>query len=251
MERATRTGSATTRRASAVAVLAFGVLWVGVGIGPTLVAGSSVAHTTRLASSASTPTTAEAKADLLVIADFPAGWSKLKLTNPAAEADVDGRLAACLGVPAAVMEENPPTVDSPQFFSKGNDDYVNERITIFPSTEAASAKWAAISGPRAATCWGTLAPVLRHQLVGSGGKGVTVGQPTVTAVDPAVYGPGTAGYTASVTVTIGKSETLEVSRSDVYVFKGRLGTQVEFGAVGAPFPPSLAGQLVGVAAGRL
>ena len=91
---------------------------------------------------------------------------------------------------------------------------------------------------------------LKSKLLGKMPKGVTVGTLLVSPIDPTTYGAGTAGYSMSVPVT-SHGVTLNLTVTQVFAVKGRLGHQITYTSVGVPFSIALEQRLTSVAAGRL
>ena len=193
---------------------------------------------------------AQARKALLVLSDLPAGWTTGKNTNNNTNVG-DTQLAHCIGVATSLIAENPPSVNSPQFQDKQGTLIVNDNVTVFPSTKNAAAELAIGGNPKLPGCMTTLASgPLKAKLFGKTPKGVSIGTPLVSAIDPSAFGPGVTGYSLSVpVVTNGVTVNLTVTQLDAV--KGRLGQQLTFTAVGVPFSIAQEQHLMAVAAGKL
>jgi hypothetical protein len=201
--------------------------------------------------SASAPTLAQARKDLLTLADMPAGWITTKNPNTGNNTLGDSQLAHCIGVPASLITENPPSVNSRQFQNKQATLLVADNVTIFPSAKNATAEYAIGTNPKLAGCMTTVASgPLKAKLFGKPPKGGSIGTPLVSTVAPSAFGPGVAGYSLSVPIT-DQGVTLNVTVTQLVTVKGRLGHQVTFTSLGAPFSIAQQHQIMTAAAARL
>jgi hypothetical protein len=228
----------------AAGVLGLGLLGVGL-LGPLApLAGASAGpgHAASLA---------QARRDLLVLSDMPSGWTSTKNPNTANNTLGDNQLAHCIGVSTALITENPPSLNSPQFQDAQGSLNVTDNVTVFPSVKNAAAEYAVAANPKMARCMTALATgPLRAKLFGKAPKGTTYGTPLVSAVDPSAFGPGVAGFALSVPIT-SHGITVNVTSTELFAVKGRFGHEVTFTAVGAPFSIPVEQHIMSVAAGRL
>jgi len=194
---------------------------------------------------------AQARKALLVLSDLPAGWTTGKNTNNGNNNVGDTQLAHCIGVATSLIAENPPSVNSPQFEDTQGTLIVNDNVTIFPSAKNAAAEFAIGANPKTPGCMTALASgSLKAKLFGKTPKGVSIGAPLVSAIDPTAFGPGVTGYSLSVPV-VTHGVTVNLTITQLVAVKGRLGQQVTFTAVGVPFSIALEQHVMSVAAGRL
>ncbi len=194
---------------------------------------------------------AQARKDLLVLADMPSGWTSSKNPNTSNNTLGDNQLAHCIGVSTALITENPPSVNSPQFQDAQGTLTVTDNVTVFPSVKNAAAEDAVAANPKMAHCMTLLATgPLKAKLFGKAPKGTTYGTPLVSAVDPSAFGSGVSGWALSVPIST-QGVTVNVTSTQLVTVKGRLGHQVTFTSVGAPFSMTLEQHLMTVAAGRL
>jgi hypothetical protein len=194
---------------------------------------------------------AQARKDLLVLADMPAGWTSTKNPSSSNSTVGDTQLARCMGVTTSLIAENPPSVNSRQFQDTQGTLIVADNVTIFPSAKNAAAEYAIGANPKMPGCMTALAAgPLKGKLFGKTPKGTTFGTPLVSPVDPSAFGTGVSGFSMSVPVTT-QGVTLNVTVTQLDTVKGRLGNQATFTAIGAPFSISLEKQIMSVAAGRL
>lgn len=177
---------------------------------------------------------AQARRALLVLSDMPSGWVRAKAPNNPNITVGDAQLAHCIGVAESLITENPPSVDSPQFQNKSGSLTVNDNVTVFPSAKNALAELGTVSNKKTPGCMTVLAQgPLKDQLVGKPPKGVTYGTPLVSATDPSAF-PFTAGYSMSVPAD-SHGQTVNITVTQLFAVKGRLGQQIVFTSVGAPF----------------
>jgi hypothetical protein len=193
---------------------------------------------------------AQARKALLVLNDMPSGWTKTKAPNNSSTVG-DAQLARCIGVPRSLITENPPSVNSPEFDNSQGALTVNDNVTVFPSVKNAAKELATVANPKTPGCMTSLATgPLKSKLLGKTPKGVTFGTPLVSAIDPTTFGAGTAGYSMSMPVT-SHGVTLNLTVTQVFAVKGRLGHQITYTSVGVPFSIALEQHLTSVAVGRL
>ena len=192
---------------------------------------------------------AQAHKALLVLSDMPSGWVKTKAPNDNSTVGA-AQLARCIGVAKSLITENPPSVNSPQFQNRDGTLMVNDNVSIFPSAKNAHQELATVASAKTPGCMTTLASgPLKAKLLGGIPKGVTAGTPLVSAIDPAAFG-GNAGYSMSVPMTT-HGVTINVTVTQVFAVRGRLGQQVTFTSIGVPFSIATEQHLSSIAVGRL
>jgi hypothetical protein len=198
---------------------------------------------------------AHAKQGLLVQSDFPSGWhaqGSVTTSMGGGNGSFPGaqQLATCLGVSPAILDLNAPSATSPTFESTVANDYAQDQVSAFATTKVARQEYAGLANPKVPGCMTTdLQGPAGKQLLGSIGKGATVGTITVTSTNPAWLVPHTTGFTISFPVTT-QGVTLNSSITVVSMVRGRYGSQLSLTSVGSPFPASLARHLVAVAYSR-
>jgi hypothetical protein len=200
---------------------------------------------------ASSSSLAQARKDLLTLSEMPAGWTAVKNPNTGINTVGDTRLAHCLGVASSLITENPPSVNSKQFQNTEGSLTVADNVTVFPSAKNAATEEAIADSPKLPPCMTALASgPLKTKLFGKSPAGTTLGTPLVSPVAASAFGPGVAGYSLSVPITShGTTVNLTVTQLDVV--RARLGHQVTFTGVGAPFSLALEKQIMTVAARQL
>jgi hypothetical protein len=196
---------------------------------------------------------AQAKKLLLVLADMPKGWKKEKGSGGSGSSSLPGAtlLASCIGVPSTLISSNPPEVDSPYYENKSGSLEVQDSVSIFPSAKAASEAFDAMANTKTPACMTTIMNgSFKAQIIGSAGKGATVGTITVTRADTAGFAPGSTGLVMSLPITV-QGISVDASLTAVYYVKGKLGQQIDFNSYGPVFPTSLAESLSATALHRL
>ena len=194
--------------------------------------------------------TAQARKALLVLSDMPSSWIKKKSPNNNNTVGAS-QLARCIGVAQSLITENPPSVNSPQFQNRQGTLLVNDNVTVFPSAKNANQEFATVANAKTPACMTAVASgPLKSKFLGGFPKGVSAGTPLVSAIDPATFGTGTAGYSLSVPVTT-HGVTINLTVTSVFAVKGRLGHQITFTSIGLPFSIALERHLSSVAVGRL
>jgi hypothetical protein len=197
---------------------------------------------------------AQAKKLLLVLSDLPQGWSKQKGSSGNGSGNFPGakKLAACIGVPAKLIESNPPQANGPTYQNKGDSLEVQDGVSVFSSAKEAKAEFNAVANAKAPGCTATAmnTPVFRKSVLSGAGKGSQIGTITATAINPANFYPGSAGFVLVIPLKV-QGVSLNISFAVVYYVKGALGQQIQFTSYGATFPSSLTSTLSAVAAHRL
>jgi hypothetical protein len=186
---------------------------------------------------------------LLVLSDMPAGWTSKKSSNPDSNVG-DAQLAHCIGVPTSLITENPPSAYSPEFQNRSRSQTVDDQVTVFPSAKNAAAELATVANPKTPGCMTQLASgPLKAKLFGKVPSGVTLGTVLVSATDRSAF-PGTAGFSTSVPLS-DRGVTVNVTTTELFAVKGRLGHQITFTSANQPFSIGLEQHLASVAVGRL
>lgn len=237
-----RPSSARHGITAVVALLAAGLITgtTAVAFGPSQLA-SAHASQSRLS---------HARNALLVLADMPAGWVKTKSTNSDTSIG-NAQLARCLGVPEALIAENPPSVNSPQFQNQHGTLTVDDNVTVFPSTKNGAAELAVASNPKMPGCLTQVASgPLKAKYFGKLPKNVSIGTPLVSPTAASAFGANTPGYSLSVPVT-SHGVTVNITVTQFVAVKGVYGQQVTFTAVGTPFSIPFEQRIIAAAAGRL
>lgn len=193
---------------------------------------------------------AQARKALLVLSDMPTGWESTKAPNNPNSTVGDAQLAHCIGVAQSLISENPPSVNSPQFQDKSGSLTINDNITVFPSARNALAELGTVANKKTPGCMTALAQgPLKQQLFGKPPKGVTYGVPLVSATDQSAF-PFTAGYSMSWPA-LSHGVTTNITVTQLFAVKGRLGQQIVFTSFGPAFPIATEQHLAAVAVQRL
>jgi hypothetical protein len=223
--------------------------WAGLGVGLTLATLSGTVPMSAAGASSMSAELRQAHKALLVFSDMPAGWTTKKSSNPNSNVG-DAQLARCIGVPTALIAENPPSASSPEFANRSGSLTINDQVSVFPSARNAAAELATVSNPKTPGCMTQLASgPLKTKLFGKTPAGMTLGTVLVSATDRAAF-PGTAGYSMSVPVSE-RGVTVNVTATELFAVKGRLGHQITFTSSGEPFSIGLVQHLAAVAVDRL
>jgi hypothetical protein len=193
---------------------------------------------------------AQARRALLVLSDMPSGWESTKAPNNPNTTVGDRQLAHCIGVAVSLITENPPSVNSPQFENRSGSLTVNDNVTVFPSAKNALAELGTTGSKKTPACLTTLAEgPLKSTLFGKPPKGVTYGTPLVSATDPTAF-PFTAGYSMSVPAA-SHGQTVNITVTQLFAVKGRLGQQIVFTSIGPSFPIATEQRIAAAAVQRL
>ena len=197
---------------------------------------------------------AQAKKLLLVLSDLPRGWSQQKGSSDSGSNAFPGAkaLAACIGVPASLIESNPPQANGPTYQNKGDSLEMQDGVSVFSSAKVAKAELAAVGNAKAPACTATAmnSPLFRQAILSGAGKGSKIGTITASAIDPATFLPGSAGFNLDIPLTV-QGITVNIHFGVLYFVKGALGQQIQFTSYGITFPTALAHSLAVVAQHRL
>jgi hypothetical protein len=90
---------------------------------------------------------------------------------------------------------------------------------------------------------------LKAKLFGKTPAGVTLGAVLVSATDRSAF-PGTAGFSMSVPISE-RGVTVNVTTTELFAVKGRLGHQITFTSASQPFSIGVEQHLASVAVARL
>lgn len=235
---AARRRSATVRTLVAV-VLGTGLVTAAVA-GP---AGSAESSSTKAA-------VAQAKTELIVLKDLPKGWTSSPSSNGNSSIPGASQLATCLGVPTSVVNDNPPSANSPEFDSADHSMTVTDSIAVSPSTASAKADYNSLANAKAPGCLTTvLNGVTKASLASEFGSGASIGTIEVTRSPRSEFAGHGANFTAFLPVTV-QEQTLNVQLTIIDYLKGYENETVTFTSVQSPFPTSLAKHLTTVAVSR-
>jgi hypothetical protein len=193
----------------------------------------------------------EAGKALLRLSDMPKGWTSSPSSNGNSSFPGEDQLAHCLGVPASVINGNPPTVNSPDFSSKNSLLSVSDSISVYPLAKSAQAENTSLRSPKAPMCLAdVINGVAKGQLDAVFGSGVKVGRVAVARVPIADLAPQGANIVMSMPVT-SQGTTLHLVITIFDYVKENQEQTVDFTSVNSSFPPSLMRQLSTLAAERL
>lgn len=196
-----------------------------------------------------------ARHELLVLSDFPKGWTTSASGNGSGGVSKnlgDAQIAQCLGVSTSLIEYNPPNVSSPEFDYKRFDWSVTEDLNVFPNSRVASEQFDLYAETRTPACFARAfnSPSVKQALVKSIGSGVTIG--TVAAGKyPTPYKGSSAGVVVVIPIK-GPTSTIDLIFVQVVIRYHLAAAQLQLTSTAAiPFSASLARRLEGTVASRL
>jgi hypothetical protein len=212
---------------------------------------SLLAGTGGLAAASTSSTIAQARKDLLVLKDFPKGWTSARSGNSNTSTPGAAQLASCLGVPVSVIEESPPTAYSRQFTSSDQQLSVADNVSIYPSAEAARADFDIFTNPKSPVCLTShYNGPGRAQLASETGAGKGLGTVDVSREPASDFAEHTANYVLFFPITTSEM-TINVQTVVVDYIKGDEEQTVGLTSFDTTFPTSVSRHLTAVAAGRL
>jgi hypothetical protein len=197
------------------------------------------------------PSLAQARKALLVLGDFPKGWTASKSSNTNTAPPGTGQLARCLGVPTSVLTTIPPTVYSKEFSNRKQQLSVDDNVSVYPSAQAAQADFGTFTNAKTPTCFTTyMNGPGKAELTAGAPAGTTVGSILITRTPASNYAPNTANYTMFFPITA-SGQTINAEVTEVDYVKGNQEQTMTLSAYQNTFPASLSKQLTAVAVGRL
>jgi len=194
-----------------------------------------------------------AESSLLVLADFPAGWSEVP------SVDVEGpeqEIASCLGRTRRIGggEASAETGD----FTSPADDDVAEAVEIAASEDEAIAVVSALNGPDVPACLQGVYRDFVQDLIDNPPdqaselpEGTTLGDLTVARLNVTSVGDETSALRVSVPIVLKAGTTITQYIDMVVVRSGRALAVVAFNSTLSPFPTEDIDEYVGIAASRL
>jgi hypothetical protein len=196
-----------------------------------------------------------AKTEILVKSDLPRSWKgrgSVSTDNGTSPDTFPGedQLAGCLGVAKSILEQNAPSVTSPDFENPAQTDYAQENLSIFATAKEGQVQYASLANPKVPACMtALLGGAEKSEIDSSFPTGSKVGTITVTSIPRADLAPQATGFLLSFPVT-DQGVTLQTSIGEVVSVRGTAGVQLTFTSIGPRFPASLEKHLVTVAYDR-
>jgi hypothetical protein len=259
-------GGVTRRGRIVLATLIAAVCFAGCGGGDST---SSSPATTVAEAPTGTPTTtavapggsrgdrAAAERAVLRQDDLP-GWTAKPHEEQPDDPDVEGQLAACMGVePAMLKTDNASTVHSPDFESprSGNFEAQNS-VSLLETAALATERLAVLQRSETAGCLSTAMSEIMTRTIQnprSGNApppGLTVGQVSSQVTPFPVLGDGTVAFAVEIPLEAEGQQTT-IYGELVFAVKGRAATQFTLLGYGEPFPAEEAERLATTVVDRL
>jgi hypothetical protein len=177
-------------------------------------------------------------------------WTSSKSSNNNSTIPGATELATCLGVPTSVINDNPPTANSPEFDSANQLMTVTDSIAVSPSLKSAKADYNSLANKKTPGCLSTvLNGVTKASLASEFGSGASIGTIDVTRSPNAEFAGHGANFTAFLPVTV-QEQTLNVQLTIIDYLKGTENETVTLTSIESPFPTTLAKHLTTLAVDR-
>lgn len=200
---------------------------------------------------------ARAEAALLRLSDLPAGWTARPHATSPTVPGLDRRLAGCLGVSVALLNQNDPTTaDSPDF-SNANGGEISNSVGYEATVGRARQVIGVLRSPKMAPCLNSalkqfLTFSLSHPASPSQAvpPGISLGAATTNRLPFPTTGDATVAYRFDVPIE-GAGSPLTVYGDFVFAAKGRAGTVLTAESQGAPPDRALEQRLVSTVVSRL
>ena len=225
-------------------------------------AGAVLLLSTAPAAAQQAPLLRQAKSALLKQSDFPSTWlvqGSVRALHGSSNPFFPGgtqalqQFGTCIGASSAMQGAlSPPGYASPLFTAHGGAVFVQNVVSVFQSASLARQDYAMFARPKARACISAVeqSPVIRQQLAEGAGSGATVGKVTVTRPKRSWLIPRATGVTISVRIS-NQGQTATDAATVIFLVRGRLVSNVIFGAQGQQISSSLAHQLIATAHGRI
>jgi hypothetical protein len=193
-------------------------------------------------------------AALLILSDLPAGWTADSSSSGGSGLGGSGsnaQLAACLGVPAASLDSNHPTADSPTFSDPNGANTVDDEVQVFPTAAAAAADYSLFANPKTPTC---ITQLFNGPLKSQFTDNLQPGQTLVSVTTAAKAFPRIADHSGDVEITFVvamNGVNIKVFLDMVVITKGRSETTLTLTQPQVLGIPTLGATLARTAAARM
>jgi hypothetical protein len=211
------------------------------------------------------PSTADEEADqaaaesaLLVLADFPTGWSEVpraELTE--AQEEANRRSAECFGVDAPRLVDFGGAFAETGEFTSPSDESVSEAVGLAPTPADAEERLESLRDPDAVRCFRDVTRDAIENLIENPPspeqalpEGTTIRDVTVDPLDVSPAGEDIVALRATVSLSV-DSSTVDVYADLVAVRSGRAVASMEFESEVEPFPIEDTERYIELAAERL
>jgi hypothetical protein len=198
---------------------------------------------------------AQARRALITRSDFPTGWTTSASGGNSNSNLGAAQISACLKIPEAEVNYNPPTANSPTFNFSDDGFTVNDSVSVFPNKKIAAEQFGIWASPRSVGCVATVfnTSSMKASLdrdLGGGGK---IGKVSVAKLAALNLTNESAGMRIHMPFTYkGKSYAMAIAVVVIMSTSTQEGAQLVFDTVlGVPFPASLISHLEAVTAQRL
>jgi hypothetical protein len=211
-------------------------------------------------SGAASANTASRKADvalarkaLVVLSDFPSGWTTTPYSNSGGSPGLK-QIAACLHVPVSVVNYNAPEANSPNFNDNALNLQIQDSVDVFPNLKIATQQFDLLSGKSLGCVIEVFnSPALKALLTREIGKGSKVGTITASALPSPAPGNESNAFVIRVPATYkGVALTADIEIVTIMAKSKTEGAQLTFNYSSfSKFPASLVSHLEAVTVERL
>ena len=222
-----------------------------IGLLATLVASDTITSATSAGGTEATGSAlAKAREALLQPSDLPNGWTSTKPSSSNSGIPGATELATCLGMPVSEVQNNPPSVSSPEFVNGPLS--VDDKVKVFRNSTAAKNDIDSGANAKAPTCLTLVlnSPRYKAQFANEIGKGVQVGKVFVALSPASEFAPHGVNLYYSIPIS-GNGKTVKVVVTILTYVHGIYEQVLGFTSMNYFFPTSLELQLSTIAARRL
>ena len=190
--------------------------WIGASAAA---AGLVVAGVWTMPAVASEKTSPKAKAQLLRLADFPAGWKATATTGAATTTGTNefAAIAACEGLTGSTVDTTVPDAQA-SFSHKKTAQFAFETVGVFPSTGATKQVYGYFSAPKAPTCVGEA--LTKAVAAGTTAGNITASAIAVSRLSVARIGQASTGLRLAIPLTV-QGTKLTMNADFVVIRKGK------------------------------
>jgi hypothetical protein len=226
--------------------------WHSIAAALALVATTALAADVPAGASSRSAAVAEARAALILMSYFPAGWT----TSPSDNSNStlgDAQVAACLGVPVAVINYSPPSAYSPDFNHNSTAVSASDQVSVFPNEKTAKQEFDLFSSARTPVCFAKTinSPSIKRAFEKQIGTGTKIGEASAAWLPRPAVGDSATALELNFPFTY-RGDSFHLTITIVTMISKLVAAQLTFTAAGStPFPSSLAAHLESVTAQRL
>lgn len=196
--------------------------------------------------------TAAARAALLTLDDFPAGWSETPAVEDDGDPEADRALAECAGVEGDKLIDTPADAETGRFSDPDGEAFVEQTVGLMPTEDEAATPFAAFTSNDVIACFADVYNELFASSLDDEDlpDDAEIGEITVARLNVTPVGDDTAALRVSVPISV-PGITVDVTVDLVLTRVGRSLSGLSFQSTFGPIDVELLDQYNDLAASRL